>query len=402
MYSIVEALCLQKYSQRDGAILIKCLPEKFEFCKQKKLYLSCTFPETNQNNTVYSFCFGTFLVFCWTFSIANEIFSISIITKNVLPALFFDFLNGASKALKNKSAEERFDEVNNIISKWQVDPNAKNIKIEFFSGPREISLEAHCTPYDPTLYTNNELILEDIWNSLVTGKGVLIIGNTPEQASQAAYAVLTLIAPYRYSDDVLFYTGLGDPRFLEIINGSTRYKVVATTNALAADRCKQFKTIFKLPPKPITPSPELRQLLQKKINKLFLRTEYQFNKRLEIDPYSDLLDYPLTDSQIGDIVNHMKFSLSDYKLFMNMAFFQDWKRSIILRTQFREAFLSFSPKQVVSNKKSSELRRMEKILNLLSNKYKTDDHMCAVIAEHMKLVQSRISARSSMENLNSV
>ncbi|EAX92338.1 hypothetical protein TVAG_444740 [Trichomonas vaginalis G3] len=393
MSTLVEGITLQKFTRPEGPCLLVNLPESFTLFTKKKQLLSITFPEINTNNTIYSFSIKVLFGFCWVFTYENELYSICIGTRYPYAVIFFDFLKDAIKLLKKEIPEARVNKMYEVLKKWRSDPNSPNVIAPFLSAERIYPLDVNLThfmAYDPSVFVNDEAKIDDLWNSLVTGKGILLIGNTPEQASQAAYSVLSLIAPYKYIEMINIYTGLGDPRFLDIINGSTKWKIVATTNALAADRCQQFKTIIKLPARNYNPSPELRAILQKKTAKLFYRIELQFNKRIEVDPYSDILEYPLSAQQINEIIQHLKMTTENFDLLQKMNFFQEWKKSIIFRSKFRESFLSFIPKQVIATKNEAELKKISKILEFLSSKYKNDIHMSAVISEHIKLVNNRL------------
>ena len=170
---------------------------------------------------------------------------------------------------------------------------------------------------------------------MLTGKGVLFVGNNAEQVSKAVFSAFSLFAPLRFSDSLLIYTGLGDQRFADVICNSTKWKVVGTTNILAAERCKQFEVVVKLPNKPLSKNPDLRQAIQKKTNRLMKKCELQMNKSLEIDSYFDLLDRKLQEKQMQSIIQGTDFTIDDIKRVMETSTFSDWRKSVLFRSQFR-------------------------------------------------------------------
>ena len=118
--------------------------------------------------------------------------------------------------------------------------------------------------------------------------------------------------------------------------------------------------------------------------------EIQFNKNVEEDPYSDLLEIPLTYPQILEIVSKTKLAASDFQLFQKSQTFSEWRKSITIRAQFRDSLLSISPESVIENRPDDELVKIQKILQNLPNKMPGDDHIKAVINQHLRLIRKRL------------
>ena len=120
------------------------------------------------------------------------------------------------------------------------------------------------------------------------------------------------------------------------------------------------------------------------------RVEMQLNKNVENDPYSDLLEIPLTYPQILEIVSETKLTPQDFQLFQKSLTFTEWRKSITIRAQFRDSMLSIPPETIIENRPDDELVKIQKILTDLPNKMPGDDHIKAVINQHLKLIRKRL------------
>ena len=394
MNDVIDFCILNYYSRQKGPSVIKKIPENIDFQKQKNTFLTCCFPETHSDNSIYAFSISKYLVFVYSFSFNAEIYSIAFGSRQCFASLFLDFLKDVSKTFKKEQApEERFTFICDLLSKWKYQYSKKDIKVYFSKEHFHKDVDFEMTFYmrfNPAELIGNEQVLNDIWKTIIKGGCVLLVGYDAEQVSSAVFSILSLFAPIHYADSILLYTGLGDQRFMDIINGSKKWKIVGTTNQIAAERCTQFDMIVKLPKKKISSKEDIRGAIQKKNNRLMKRCEFQLNKSLEIDPYFDILNLPLSDKQINDIVNGTEFSADDLKTFMKSASFTEWRKSIIFRSQFRECFLSYIPESII-NRPEDQLKKMLEQLDKISTKFVGDDHVLAVIQQHIKFIKKKLS-----------
>ena len=386
---------LNLYSRSNGPTILKTVPEKIHFQKQKQLFVSCCFPETHSDNSIYSFSILKYLVFVYSFGYNGEVYSIAIASRHCFANIFLNFLQTTSDSFKKETPEERFNIISDLLSTWVYNQNSKEIKIFYPKKSFTQSIDydqSYYMSFDPSQLIGHEPTLSEIWTAIIKGHCVLLVGTTPEQVSASVFSILSLFAPLRYTDHLLIYTGIGDPRFLEVINGSTKWKIVGTTNVLACERCTQFDVVVKLPTKKLSAKPEIRSAIQKKTNKLMKKCEFQMNKNLEIDPYFDLLELPLSEKQIKDIASTTDFTPEDIQQFLNSVTFVEWRKATVFRSQFRELFLSFIPECILPNRTEEQLQKMLFHLGYMPEKFVGDDHMLAVIHEHVKLIKKKLAS----------
>ena len=394
MSTFWDACVLLKNTRENGPIILKQIPEKTDAIKQKNSFIYCSFPETQETDSIFAFSINKHLCFSWSLLYEDELYAIVIVSHHCFPYLFLEFLKNCKKAFTQDPPEEILDAITVFLSQWKYHPESAQLSVVYPTINFTTTIDATHTffmQFDPSVLIGNTIeILDEVWQSMITGKGVLFIGENAEQVSKAIFSALSLVAPLRYADHFLVYTKLGDQRFADIIGGSKKWKIVGTTNQLASERCKQFHTVIKLTNKNVAPQPELRQEIQKRMHKLKKRVEIQFNKNVEEDPYSDLLEIPLTYPQILEIVSKTKLAASDFQLFQKSQTFSEWRKSITIRAQFRDSLLSISPESVIENRPDDELVKIQKILQNLPNKMPGDDHIKAVINQHLRLIRKRL------------
>lgn len=394
MSTFWDGCVLIKYSHNAGPTIIKQYPEKLEISKQRKSFLACAFPETQEKDSVFTFSINKHLCFSMLLTRDNELYAIVILSHHCFPHLFVEFLKSCKKTFTIDQPEEILDAITVFLSQWKYDSATTQISVVYPTINFSTLLDATHTffmQYDPSVLISTDIkVLYDIWKAIIIGSGILFIGETAEQVSSAIFSALSLITPLRYADHLLIYTRFGDQRFAEIIEGSKKWKIVGTTNALAAERCKQFHTVIHLESKNVPTQPELRQEIQRQTNKIIKRVESQLNKAVETDPYYDLLETPLPYPQITEVVSKTKLDEDDFKSFQKTQTFKSWRKGIALRIQFRESMLSFSPEQVVENRPDDELDKISTILKGIPQKMPGDNHMKAVINQHLKLIKKRL------------
>ncbi|EAX95901.1 hypothetical protein TVAG_304310 [Trichomonas vaginalis G3] len=393
MGTFYNACCLLKYTRDNGPDVVMYKPDDFDFGKQKKSFITCAFPETQETDSIFAYTINKHLCFAWTFLREDQLYSIVVVTHHCFASLFINFFKSMKQSFTIDTPEEMFEYTMIFLGQWKYDPQTARLSVVYpqknFSTLLDSNHAFHLH-FDPVSLIGPKEVLEDVWNSIVTGRGVLFVGDTAEQVSAAIFAALSLIAPVKYADPILIYTRFGDQRFADIINGSKKWKVVGTTNILAEMRCKQFHTVVHLPNQNVAPAPEVREIFQRRMNKIIKRVESKLNKNLETDPYSDILETPLTYPQILEIINRIKFSSADFQLFQRSQTYIEWRRSILVRPYFRDSLLSFSPDIVIENRPDDELLKLRDALEKLLDKVQGDDHLIAVINQHISIVDKRL------------
>jgi hypothetical protein len=288
------------------------------------------------------------------------------------------------------------------LQKWEFDVLTNTITVatltRVFSvvcGPSYVTFE----DFDPLSSLGGDVDYGLLWRTLISNGGVLIVGPNPDRVSSAVFALISLVSPLQYREPVLAYTRIGDPRFADVITGSTFWKIVGTTNILAYERCKQFRVVLKLDASVWAGNGEVRKVLQFRTRKLLQKLESELDDMLEEDPYSDILGVPLPKESFGWIASDTKtrsLTLKEALRFQDTMTFAYWRQAISMRPALREAFLSYMPDELVAGRALEELAVMEVALRDISKRFATDCHLVAVAKRHAHLI--RKERRRKMEN----
>jgi hypothetical protein len=220
----------------------------------------------------------------------------------------------------------------------------------------------------------------------MTNAGVLVVGPSPRHVSLAVFSLYSLVSPLQYMEPVLVYTRLGDPRFADVIGGSTAWKIVGTTNVLALERCNQFQTVITVPARPVRADSEIRSILRERTKRLLGRFESALNEQLAHDPYTDFLGGKIPRQDVTGIgsKNPQGKQLTDDEadLFQWSGTFVHWQRAISMRDGLREALLSVSPQVVIAGRSFETLAIIEEALDRMISNFKDDRHVFAVLKRH--------------------
>ena len=367
MNQFFDSCCLIEYSRSNGSKIIKTLPKNLDLKEDLPILLSCCFPEKLIQSSIHSFSLTYHICFSWSFLFNDTYYSIVILSKHCFAYLFCQFLKNVEKNYLKLDPLISFLKIFELLNSWKISKLNElllNYPDHQFTTPLDSS-HSFYFQFEPTIFLNKNAPFDEIWNCLLTNKGILIVGESAEIVSKTIFSLLSIIAPLKYSEPILVYTRLGDPRFAEIINGNLKWKIVGTTNKLVIERCKQFKLILNIETKSSYPLPEIRINLQKRTSKILKNFEIFMNRNLEIDPYSELIGNNLNEKQLLEIypqsnskkLSPKRLTIDELKKFQNSLSFLDWKKHNLSRRQFRETFLSFNPNDILLNRSFNDLKK---------------------------------------------
>jgi hypothetical protein len=329
------------------------------------------------------FCFNTPTYFCfsWSFRYTDHPFSIVIVTKSFYASLFYEFLQAVASCFPPNSPDSdplcRYGFVKSLLISWQSNGATTflvNYPLTSFTLDLT-SITSWLTKFSvASIFTS----LEQIWHALLSNEGVLIIGATPELASTAAIAALSLLGDVRYTDPMLLFTQEGDPRIENIDD----YKLVATTD----DRFPRLN--FKIVVIARVGVRELQSDLQRsyahRTSRYYSMMLNLLNFKLLGNPYFDLLELPL---------DLREFALSrdlDLELLGRLQFtktFGKWRKQRTTRDNARTAFLSVIPREAVKCLKPADFEKALDYLVFIGNIYERDKHLHAVLKYHAGLIR---------------
>ena len=386
-----NSLVLLEYSpEKSCGDIISQYPKEYDISEDIDIIKSLSFPTIPKNSSVHIFNSINYYCYSYVFSFADKFYSILIISVSFHPSLMNDFLKSVSKSFENddiSDAEVRFGLVRSLITSWEYDGSNKlivNYPFETFTVDL-MKTENWTQSFDISPLSS---AIEPLWKALLSNAGILIIGASAEIASNALLAALSIIEPLKYLDPFLIYTKKGDPRFQEILDGSKKYKIVATTDEFLPHK-NQFSVIFKIPEGHFTPCPELQDQYQQRTSRFFSVVIGAMNQYLLIDPYFDILNKKIDNIQTYTS-NSTLFKKSFFDKVETTETFKRWRGRKRIRDETRAAFLSVPPQDALKKVPDDKLEIAKEELVRIFNTTEGDMHLHTVLKIHMKAISKRL------------
>ncbi|KAH0785216.1 hypothetical protein GPJ56_010859 [Histomonas meleagridis] len=340
-------------------------------------------------NTNDSYCFA------WAFTYKRIPASIVVVSSTFRPAIFFDFFKSLQETFQTTPESDplcRFGLAKSLMISWH--SNCQNeIVINY-------PFKKHIIDFSTiTSWTSNFSVIpispyiDEIWNSIISNNGVMLIAPSAEIASISAIATLSLFEPLKYEEPYLLYTQSNDPRYQEILNGETKYKFIATTDPELAEHCKGFNTICQLAmnqtiPNQTKPSAKLREEYSRKTYRLLcILTQYVYCALL-FNPYFNILNRKIDGNEFKKYFGEFPKKL--FENLQNTQTYQKWRHGRIDIDEVRWAFLSCQPQDAVSQVKQDELIVAYNELSAIEHMCKRDAHLRAVVQSNLRLLKKRI------------
>ena len=375
-----------------------------------------------------------------------------IISSKFFPPLFLDFLGDLSTTFKKSSSDPqcRFAYAYSLLQGWTSD-NYGNFVARFPTRSFLVDLTSsnlwirnfNIAPLDPYFI--------EVWEGLLSGTGVLIIGPNPEVATSATIAAMALIDPIEYHDQFILFTQEGDSNFQKITdpayfrqpNGSftedassqsTFYKsevsssheaidisqnylkqpifkdtpiifsadssflepnddfhfpkVVGTTSKSPLLKQGQFRTIITINQTMFPLMGDIQEKFQLRTLKLFKFFLAVMNQALSNDPLADILEHPLMYSG-----NYHLSKKNDAEFIRNICHtqtFKTWRSRQIYRPELREAILSFDPNELSQMPETFNLEKVFDALTCAYNNAGRDYHYKLILKQDLEKIKKRM------------
>ena len=317
--------------------------------------------------------------FTWAFSFNSQPCAIVIATSVLYASLFLDFLNAVRTSFHGSEESSdplcRFGFVKSLLTAWQAG-SASELTIAY---PFE-TLTLNLTSFQSWLLDFNVAPLfpyvDVVWRNLMKASRVVIVALTPEIASSAAIAALSLLVPMKYAEPMLLYTDSRDSRV-----SNPQYKLIATCDP----RLKQLEnaTIIVVNGMDFDDMTDLQQTYRQKTHRYYTIMMSIMNSMLMTNPYFDILETPIN-------VKHLPLpDETDEDLLVKMQrtdTFRRWRRKRISREQIRAAFLSISPSEAVKVVPRKKCKWAIEQLNALLHIYAGDEHFQTVLKVNLRLL----------------
>ena len=386
-------LLIESQKELSNSEIISQYPEKFDFLEDLELIKICSLPSNFNIDQSIIHYFNTINFYgnSWTFSFKNSVFSIVIISSCFRPYLFSKFLESVRESfLNDKSSDHlcKYGFILSLLQSWTID-SSNNLIVNYPLNTFTINLsevENWTENYDISPLSS---FIEIVWKNLLSNTGILIQGETSEISSSALLAILSLIEPLKYSDPMLIYTKKGDPRFEQILSGSTEYKLVSTTETNFKFNKNQFELIIKIPSNIFNPCPNLQSEYQQKTVKVFSILMASMNQSLMIDPYFDILEKKIFNLYYFQN-NQNNFTPEFLTLIQKSQTFIKWRKKKLIRDQLRSSFLSVPPNEALEKVSNQELNIAKNELIKIINSSENDQHFSTVLKIHIKKINKRL------------
>ena len=414
MTKIYEAICLLRNSREKGLQIVLRNPNKLIISQNNLKIFNSAFPDNPKiENIIYSTSYGQNLCYIWSFSYENEQNSIFIVSKRSLTTEFLKLLRDSQLKLNNKTPEDIFRIILECLKKWNFE-NGKILNAITPSCSYKISVNPNfitLSAFDPKLWLKKKLPIKNIWKALISNKNILVYGESPDRVSFAVFSLMSIISPLKYFENFLPYTRKGDPRYNEILQGEKKWRIVGTTDRELLTKCKQFDFMAVLPriskrktltidsilsTENATVDKEIKTLT----SELLLKLMDQFDLMLMEDPYFDILGQKFTQQKMEKIISqkdiNFPLSVNDFLLFQESQTFKEWRKTIIFRETFRDAFLSFDPHETLEKRTYDELLKIKAIIPRMQQVFQKDLHMTCVIKGHQHIISTLLKNQKSV------
>ncbi|OHS97000.1 hypothetical protein TRFO_36860 [Tritrichomonas foetus] len=392
------ALILLEHKPKSVTFLKTVSPEDFNFDNDLRIIIDNGF-RLNDNKTSIKYAFTTknHWAFTWNFKGDKEnYYSIIILTIYNLPSLYFSFFEEiqteTSSNLIDFDSLVFVDFIYSLLLSWKL-INHNTILVNFPTSTKYVKLDIATvcfTHINAFQYFQHDEITQ-IWRTLLTGSGLLIICDDPEILSSAVFAACSLIYPVEFRDRILITMNEEDERLLNL----QFYSIVATTSNVEVNKIRNFGCITNVIQKnEFVESGVLKEKVLQKTLKVLEILVFLMDRILLINPYNDVLEGPYVTDDFEDIFK-MKDDKRKYKTLPPDAFRQIektktmifYRRKIVFRSTFRNSFLSINPETALCGMSHQHLLLIYQKLDLLGKKFSSDKHFMSVINIHRKVIK---------------
>ncbi|EAY20793.1 hypothetical protein TVAG_391770 [Trichomonas vaginalis G3] len=353
---------------------------------------------------IYSFNGKTTYFHSLIFLYNHQVYAIIMATRRPFASLLTTFLKQIKEQFMLSSIPEpnnAFTYVTSIISSWPRGA-VESAVLTFPTSSLAINFDYSqfsYTQYNPKRYFLVEEAMR-MWKALIIGDPILIICPTADIASKACFAAFSLISPLLFDDASILWLHESDSRYNEILSGTTQYKVVASPSEKLAKYCHQFKVVVHVPEiKKQSTDINIHEKTNKITTKVLKMILGELEMLLSIDPYSDFVERKFATDHFNMMIKEFGkgdgMTIEDYAKFENSETFKHWRRAQALRSNLRDALLSYVPSDNFTKRSQKELLQIMEGIESIKVKYWNDAHVMAVLKKHQSRVEKLIKSNKT-------
>ena len=416
MFPIYDSIFLIRIDKPDAPGLMKTIPEGIDLGLDTLSFCSSCWPYStntllnNTENIIFSFNVSNLYYHSYLFNFLNDFYEIIISTRRPFSYIFQSFLKKIKKLFNSSKIPtdpiSRFTYISSLLSSWPK-YSLENVILNFPESSLVINFDySHFSflQYDPLIYFQPQDCIK-LWKSLFIGLPILILAPSADIASKVCFSIFSLLSPLLFTDDHIIWLRESDPRYKQIINNETNFKLICT-NLNNLSELPYFKTIIKVNNELNNTDQSIRDLLLKLNAKILKVITAELDYLLTLEVYSDFIYKPF-------VTNHFKFFLNEinindfptfeeFLLFEKTHTFKTWRKTQRFRSSLRNFLLSYIPKNKFKDFNLNELKNINKGIEIIKTKFINDAHVQAVLTSHEKRVKHRINKLIQKQKIKSI
>ena len=386
---ICSAVCL--FERQCGAAYLKAIdPPEFNVENDLEILVANSFPDTPATDLIYTFTAGHNFCYTWIFGTEERAWSIVCLSQYVVPHQFYSLFVSLKGFLDDIGEPCLFlDHVYEFVRKWRIDDGMLEVP-----GQEAVPLQQNTdvTGFNPFLYFNAQVTVPSIWRAMISGGRILLRCSDPVVMSSAVFAAMSLLYPLAYREPVTICVSLDDPR-LE----NERFEGMVAVLANAPVQDTKFDCVaVATRQNPVVDVAESQRIMLGKMARVKRTVDAVLNRQLLINPYSDLLEYPIVADDLIRYYPDEKMrggiTTDELRLFETTETFREYRRSVVFRDHFRQAFLSMDAQTALRGMSTQHLVEILDIIHELRKnpKYAHDAHFAAVLHKHKKIARMSV------------
>lgn len=360
---------------------------------------------TNQvpsdSSFVFTFNVGKTQYHTLLFVYKMKVYEIIISTQEQLAYLFHLFLESVSVEMDQNSPSpipiDRFLYVVSLIEAW---PAKKKGKFSVAFPSENILIKSRhdfaftYRNFNPEYFFDAKNIMK-LWDTVFACYPICILCNSAVRGCQAIFAIFSMFHPLVYTDDYILWLRGSDPRYNEILKGSTKYKIVGTS-LKQISQLPQFKCVITIPDSIenllLGKASDILEEIESRLENIMLLINQEVDYLMKSDVYSEFLGNSFIRPHFKDMIKqNSKNNIPMYDHFQGFSTsqtYKDWRKALLNQViednpeGLRQDILSFDPSIGFNNRNDEELHKIIDIIKSFKSIFDSDTHVMAVLQAH--------------------
>lgn len=359
----------------EGTQQVAVYPDTVEIPELSEVLFLTSPHDFQSGSSIYVFNTETTYFFTWAFEFNSQPNALVIATSKLCASLYFDFLKAVAASFKGCEDVSdclcRFGFVKSLLLSWAaLSTNELRITYPLTSFTLDIgSVTSWIADFNVGLLYPR---IEAVWRALITGKRIVVHGTTPELASSATCAALSLVLPLVFTDKVLLYTDHRDER-----SRDQSFVLIGTSDPNLRTLPNSF--LVEARGTHVGDLSETQHQYQQKTGRYYSVILCLMDLALMANPYCDMLEMPV------DVNNRelpKDIDISVLRDMQSTASFRRWRRKKMSRDSIRAAFLSMPPSEAVQKVPPDKYDVALEQIDVLKHLYASDQHFLSVLKAH--------------------